>query len=245
MLAVAERDLLLFVRTPELVVFAVLQPALVVVMFRYVFAGAVAVPGGDYADFLLPGLFAQTVLFGAVGTGVGLAEDLARGVVDRFRSLPIARAAVLGGRVLAELARTAVLLLLMAGMIVLLGFRPDAPTGRWPLVLGVLLAYAFAWSWVFTLVGLLASGPEGAEAIGFPMLIPFAFASSAFVPVETMPGWLQAFAAHQPLTAAAQGPPSSRARVASAAAVTSSLLWSVAIVSVVAPLAVHRWRHLS
>ena len=241
---VAGRDLRLFFRTPEVMIFAVVQPALVVIMFRYVFAGAVTVPGEDYADFLLPGIFAQTVLFGAVGSGVGLAEDLHSGVIDRLRSLPIARSAVLGGRALAELARTTVVVLLMAGLIMIVGFSTPVDPLAAALTLLVLMAYAFALSWVFNLVGLYASSGQGAEAIGFPLIIPLAFASSAFVPVETMPEWLQAFAAHQPVTAAVDATRALLLDQPATGAVLISLLWSLGLLILFVPLAVARYSRL-
>jgi ABC-2 type transport system permease protein len=241
---VAGRDLRLFWRTPEVVIFAIVQPALVVIMFRYVFAGAVMVPGEDYADFLLPGIFAQTVLFGAVGSGVGLAEDLHTGVIDRLRSLPIARSAVLGGRALAELARTTVVVVLMSGLIMIVGFRPPGDPLRLALTLVVLMAYAFALSWVFNVVGLYASSGQGAEAVGFPLIIPLAFASSAFVPVATMPDWLQAFAAHQPVTAAVDATRSLLLDQPAAGPVVTSLLWSLGLLAIFVPLAIARYSRL-
>ena len=243
-LIVAGRDLLLFARTPEMLVFAVLQPALIVVMFRYVFGGAVSVPGATYADYLLPGIFAQTVLFGAVGTGVGIADDLSRGVVDRLRALPIARAAILGGRAVADLARTAVVVLVMLGLIMAVGFRPAPSVPGLLLTVTVLLAYAFSLSWVFALVGLYASSAEGAESIGFPLLIPLSFASSAFVPVATMPGWLAAFAGHQPVTAAVDATRAVLLGEPAGDAIRTSLLWSLALLALFAPLAVLRFRRL-
>ena len=243
-LTVAGRDLLLFARTPEMLVFAVLQPALVVIMFRYVFGGAVTVPGGSYADYLLPGIFAQTVLFGAVGTGVGLADDLARGVVDRLRALPIARAAILGGRAVADLVRTTVVVLVMLVLILAVGFRPVPSVWGLLLTVTVLLAYAFSLSWAFALIGLYASSPEGAESIGFPVLVPLSFASSAFVPVDTMPGWLAAFAGHQPVTAAVDATRAVLLGEPAGDAVRTSLLWSLALLSLFAPLAVRRFRRL-
>jgi ABC transporter DrrB family efflux protein len=241
---VAGRDLLLFARTPEMLVFAVLQPALIVIMFRYVFGGAVTVPGASYADYLLPGIFAQTVLFGAVGTGVGLADDLSRGVVDRLRALPIARVAILGGRAVADLVRTTVVVFVMGVLILVVGFRPVPSITDLLLTVIVLLAYAFSLSWVFALVGLYASSPEGAESIGFPVLIPLSFASSAFVPVATMPDWLAAFAGHQPVTAAVDATRAVLLGEPAGEAVATSLLWSLALLAVFAPLAVLRFRRL-
>ena len=243
-LTVAGRDLLLFARTPEMLVFAVLQPALAVIMFRYVFGGAVTVPGASYADYLLPGIFAQTVLFGAVGTGVGLADDLSRGIIDRLRALPIARSAILGGRAVADLVRTAVVVMVMLVLILAVGFRPVPSAADLLLTVTVLLAYAFSLSWVFALVGLYASSPEGAESIGFPVLIPLSFASSAFVPVDTMPGWLAAFAGHQPVTAAVDATRAVLLGEPAAEAVRTSLLWSLALLALFAPLAVLRFRRL-
>ena len=242
MLALAGRNLLTLARVPQLLVFSTVQPVIFVVLFRYVFGGAISVPGVRYVDYLMPGIFAQTVAFGALGTAVGLAADLNTGLIERFRSLPMARSAVLAGRTLADVVRNAFVVALMTAVGFAVGFRVH--TGVVPFVAGalLLLLFGYAMSWVFATVGLAVGDPETAQAAAFPALAPLVFASSAFVPVASMPGWLQGFAEHQPLSVAVSavralvlgGPTSSY--------VLQSLAWSAAILAVFAPLAVHRFR---
>ena len=199
--ALTWRNLLTYTRLPQLVVFSTIQPIMFVLIFRYVFGGAIqAPPGLDYVDFLLPGIFVQSVAFGAVGTGIGLAEDMGKGLIERFRTLPMAQSSVLTGRTTADLVRNVFVVTLMAVVGFLVGFRPGAGPLAFLAGLLVLLLFGYALSWVFVLVGLGAANAETAQAASFPTLFPLVFASSAFVPVETMPGWLQPFAANQPVT---------------------------------------------
>src|SRR5207253_1894413 len=197
-LAVTERNLLGYRRVPQLLVFSTIQPVVFVLLFRYVFGGAITVPGNSYVDFLMPGIFVQTVVFGAMGTAVGLATDLNTGLVERFRSLPMARSAVLAGRTTADLCRNVFVVLLMTVVGVAVGFRSG--TGFFSFMAGVfiLLAFAYALSWGSALIGLSARNAETAQAMAFPLLFPLTFASSAFAPVQTMPGWLQPFVRNQP-----------------------------------------------
>jgi ABC transporter DrrB family efflux protein len=212
---------------PQLLVFATIQPVLFVLMFRYVFGGAIEVPNGSYVDYLMPGIFAQTVAFGAITTGIGLSEDLARGLIDRFRTLPMARSAVLAGRTLADLVRNVGVVALMVAMGYLVGFRVQ--TSLWSLLAAVLvlLLFGFAMSWVFALVGLSVPNAEGAQAASFPILFPLVFASSAFVPTSTMPGPLRAFAEHQPVTAVVDAVRALVLGGPTSSAVLTSLAWSV------------------
>jgi ABC-2 type transport system permease protein len=202
-LVLPRRNLLHVVRTPDLLVFATLQPIVFLLLFRYVFGGAIQVPGGSYVDYLIPGIIVQTVVFSAPATSVGLAEDMSRGIIDRFRSLPMARSAVLAGRILADLVRNAFVVVLMFGVGVLVGFRirNSLLTAVAALAIALLLGYAL--SWLFALVGLLVTDPESAQLAGLLPIFPLVFASSVFTPVDTMPGWLQAFAEVQPITRAA------------------------------------------
>ncbi|HVA59257.1 MAG TPA: ABC transporter permease [Mycobacteriales bacterium] len=199
--AVARRNLRHLIRTPQLLVFASIQPVMFVLLFRYVFGGAIHPRGGiPYVDYLMPGIFVQTTLFGGAATAVGLAEDLRGGMIDRFRSLPMARSAVLAGRTLADLTRNVVVLALMLAVGMAVGFRfqagPLAAAGGLLLVLG----FGYVFSWVFAAIALYVKDPETAQVAGFLPLFPFIFASSAFVDVHTMPGWLQAFADVQPVS---------------------------------------------
>ena len=241
-LLIAGRNLTVLVRLPQLLVFATIQPILFVLLFRYVFGGAIDVPGVSYVDYLMPGVFAQTVAFGAITTGIGLAEDLARGLIDRFRTLPMARSAVLAGRTLADVVRNLGVVLLMVAMGYLVGFRVHTTLLHLLAGMGLLLLFGFAMSWVFALIGLRASNAETAQAAAFPLLFPLVFASSAFVPTATMPGPLQAFAENQPVTALIDAVRALVLGGATLSPVLTSLAWSLGILAVAAPLAVRRYR---
>jgi ABC-2 type transport system permease protein/oleandomycin transport system permease protein len=236
------RNLLTLLRTPQLLVFATIQPILFVLMFRYVFGGAIQVPGVDYVNFLMPGIFVQTVAFGATSTGVGLAEDLGKGLIERFRSLPMARSAVLAGRTVADLVRNVFVVALMCAVGFLVGFRPS--TGVLAFLGGVvlLLLLGFALSWLFAIVGLGVRNAESAQAATFPLTVPLVFASSAFVPLESMPGWLQAWAERQPVTITVNAVRALMIGGPTSTYVLQSLAWSIGMVAVFAPLAVRRYR---
>ena len=197
---ITQRNLRRIVRTPRLLIFSSIQPIMFVLLFRYVFAGAIKVLHGDYVDYLMPGIFLQTSLFGGASTAVGLAADLQGGIIDRFRSLPMARSAVLAGRTLADLIRNVFVVALMVFVGVLVGFRFHGTVGTDLAGIGLVLLFGYAFSWVFVTVGLYVKDPETAQVAGFIPLFPLVFASSAFVPVASMPGWLQAFANVQPVS---------------------------------------------
>jgi ABC-2 type transport system permease protein/oleandomycin transport system permease protein len=198
---VTGRNLRTLFRTPQALIFATIQPVIFVLLFRYAFGGAIHVPGVNYVYFLMPGIFAQSVCFGAIGTAVGLSTDMRSGILVRFRTLPMARIAVLAGRTAADLARNLAVIAVMTGVGFAVGFR--SPGGAGPLLaaLGLVLAFSYAVSWVFVALGLSVSDPEAAQAMGVPVMFLLVFTSSAFVPVTDMPGWLQAIAAHQPVNA--------------------------------------------
>ena len=244
-LTIAWRNLLTIRRTPQLLVFATIQPIIFVLMFRYVFGGAIHVPGVPYIDFLMPGIFVQTVVFGALTTGVGLAEDLQKGLVERFRSLPMARSAVLVGRTLADLVRNVFVVLLMCIVGFLVGWRIQTNVFGFLGAVGLVIAFAYSLSWVFAIVGLSAPDAETAQAASFPILAPLVFASSAFVPVDTMPGWLQAFANHQPVTAVVNAARALTLGGPTSTKVIQAVLWIVAIIATCAPLAVARYRRVA
>jgi ABC-2 type transport system permease protein len=241
-LAIAWRNLLNIRRNPQLLVFATIQPVIFVLMFRYVFGGAIHVPGNSYVDFLMPGIFVQTVVFGSLTTGVGLADDLQKGLVDRFRSLPMARSAVLVGRTLADLVRNLFVVILMCVVGVIVGWRPTGTSVEIIAGVGLVLGFAYSLSWLFAIVGLSVRDSETAQAASFPILAPLVFASSAFVPVSSMPGWLQAFANHQPVTAVVNAVRALTLGVASAGHVITAIAWIVGIVAICAPIAVNRYR---
>ena len=239
---VAWRNLLSMLRTPEVLVFSSIQPIIFVLMFRFVFGGAITVPGQSYVNFLMPGIFIQTVAFGSVTTAIGMATDLQGGVIDRFRSLPMARSAVLAGRTIADLVRSVWVVILMATVGTLVGFRVQTNPLAALAAAGMILLFAFALSWVFAFFGLVTANPEAAQAASFPFLAIFVFASSAFVPLDTMPGWLQAFAEHQPVTAAINAVRALVLGGPTATDVVQALAWCIGIILVFAPLAVHRYR---
>ncbi|MFN8037508.1 MAG: ABC transporter permease [Acidimicrobiia bacterium] len=239
------RNLLNLVRTPQVVVFATIQPLIFVLMFRYVFGGAIR-PTSDfkypYVDYLMPGVFAQTVVFGAMTTGVGLAEDLKKGLIGRFRSLPMAPSAVLVGRTLADLVRNVFTITLMVGVGFLIGFRVH--TNAWAFFAGVglMLLFAYSLSWVFALVGLYTRDAEAAQAASFPIIAPLVFASAAFVPVAFMAGWLQPFARNQPVSQVISGVRALLAGGPTSGPVLHSLAWITGITLVFATLSIRKYR---
>ncbi|MGH7609304.1 MAG: ABC transporter permease [Candidatus Dormibacteria bacterium] len=244
----AKRSLLQTLRVPELVVFVTIQPIMFVLLFRYVFGGAIHVPGGQYVNFLIPGIFVQTMAFGGVTTGIGLAEDMQRGLIDRFRSLPMASSAVLTGRTVADLGRNLFSFVVMLGVGFAVGFRPGGGVGNFILAMAVLTGFSFAFSWVSAFIGLAVRSVEAAQSAGFIWLFPLTFASSAFVPVATMPSWLRGFAAHNPISVLSD---SLRGLFQVDPALTTadtrwallqSLIWIVGIIAVFVPLAVDRYR---
>jgi ABC-2 type transport system permease protein/oleandomycin transport system permease protein len=241
-LTITWRNLLNIRRNPQLLVFATIQPVIFVLMFTYVFGGAIKVPGVPYVDYLMPGIFVQTVVFGSLTTGVGLAEDLQKGLVDRFRSLPMARSAVLIGRTLADLVRNVFVVTLMSIVGLIVGWSPSASLPAILAGLGLVLAFSYSLSWLFAIVGLAVRNGETAQAASFPLLAPLVFASSAFVPVASMPGWLQVFAKHQPVSVVVNAVRGLTLGGATTSNVLSALAWIVGIVAVFAPIAVARYR---
>ncbi len=243
-LVIAERNLIAYVRIPEALFFSSVQPIMFVLLFRYVFGGAIQVtnPGG-YVNYLMPGIFVQTVAFGSVGTAIGLAEDLQKGLIERFRSLPMARSAVLAGRTVADLCRNVLVTALITGVGFAVGFRPTHAVGFIAAVL-LLLLFAYALSWGFAAVGLSAPNSETAQVMAFPLLFPLTFASSAFVPVQSMPGWLQAFAKYQPVSQVIDAVRGLMVGGVSGVPghVIASIAWACGFFLVLAPLAVNRYR---
>jgi ABC transporter DrrB family efflux protein len=241
--AIAGRNLIAYRRVPQLLVFSTIQPVIFVLLFRYVFGGAVqSPPGVPYVDYLMPGIFVQTTVFGAIGTAIGLATDLKSGLLERFRSLPMARSAVLAGRTLADLTRNVFVTTLMVLVGFAVGFRVHTGALAFLSGMALVLLFGYALSWVFATVGLAVGDPETAQAAAFPVMAPLVFASSAFVPVETMPGWLQPFAEHQPVSVTASAVRALAIGGPTTSYVLQSLAWSVAILLVFAPIAVRRYR---
>lgn len=241
--AVTWRNLIGYRRVPQLLVFSTVQPVIFVLLFRYVFGGAIDVPGPiPYVDFLMPGVFVQTVVFGALATAIGLAADMKSGLLERFRSLPMARSAVLAGRTFADLTRNVFVVLLMVVVGFLVGFRIH--TNVLALIAGILLLllFGYAMSWIFATVGLTLGDPETAQAAAFPVLAPLVFASTVFVPLERMPGWLQVWAEYQPVSVTASAVRALALGGPTASLVWQSVAWCVGILAVFAPLAVRRYR---
>lgn len=253
--ALTKRNLVHLVRETGLLVFTFVQPVMFVLLFRYVFGGTLGqMLGMDYVNYLLPGIFVQAVALGAVSTAIGLAEDLGGGIIERFRSLPMSRMSVLAARTLADLVRNIGIVIVMFLVGLLIGFRPDSLVG---VVKGgaLVVGFAFSLSWLLSLVGLRSTSAEEAQSIAFPILLPLTFASSAFVPVNSMPSWLQVFAEHQPVTIVVNacrglmlGPEAAKALEASGSFMTDttgyvvrSLLWIVAILAVSVPLSVRQF----
>jgi len=251
-LTVVWRNITGLARTPQLLVFSTIQPVIFVLMFRYVFGGAIKIPGGiPYVDFLMPGIFVQTVVFGSMGTAIGLATDMQTGLLERFRSLPMARSAVLVGRTGADLARNIFVAVLMAVVGFAVGFRIHTNLMEFLAAMGIVLLFGYAFSWIFATVGLAVGNPEAAQAAAFPVMAPLVFASSAFVNVDSMPHWLQLWARNQPVSQTANA---MRALVGSTpvppgtvppstiSVVVKAVLWCVGILIVFAPIAVRKYR---
>src|SRR3954464_2282754 len=245
---VTGRNLRHFIRQPQLLVFSTIQPVMFVLLFAYVFGGAVkgSLPNGvKYIDFLLPGIFVQSVAFRATQTAVGLSEDLERGVVDRFRSMPMTRSAVLIGRTVADLVRNVLIIGLMTAVGYLIGFRFHAGLLQALASIAIVSAFGFALSWIFAFVALTVRGAEAAQSAGFVVIFPLVFASSVFVPVSSMPDWLQAFAKVSPVTLTANTARS----FALVGGVPSSLggtaAWILGLLAVFIPLCVWRYRRMS
>jgi ABC-2 type transport system ATP-binding protein len=244
---VTRRNLLHFVRQPDLLTFSTIQPVMFVLLFVYVFGGAVSrsLPNGvAYVDFLLPGIFVQSVTFRASMTAVGLSEDLERGVVDRFRSMPMARSAVLLGRTVADLVRNILIIGLMIAVGYVVGFRFHGGVTGAVACIAVVAAFGFALSWIFAFVALTVRGAEAAQSAGFVVIFPLVFASSVFVPVSTFPDWLQAFAKISPVTVTADAA-RSFALYGTPASLGAAAAWIGGLLAVFIPLSVWRYRRMS
>jgi ABC transporter DrrB family efflux protein len=245
---VTGRNLRHFIRQPQLLIFSTIQPIMFVLLFTFVFAGAVkgSLPNGvDYIDFLLPGIFVQSVAFRATQTAVGLSEDLERGVIDRFRSMPMARSAVLIGRTTADLVRNLLIILLMTAVGYLIGFQFHAGFLNALACIAVVCAFGLALSWIFAYVALTVRGAEAAQSAGFVVIFPLVFASSVFVPVSTMPDWLQTVAEVSPVTLTAD----TARTYALVGGVPESLpeaaAWIIGLLAIFVPLCVWRYRRMS
>jgi len=240
-LTVTWRNLIVYTRNPEFIFFSTIQPIMFVLLFRYVFGGAIHVHG-TYVNYLMPGIFVQSLAFGSIGTAVGLAEDLQKGLLERFRALPMSRSAVLTGRTTADLVRN----LLVAGVITAVGyavgFRIGAGVVAFVAGLALVVLFAYALSWGFAAMGLVAPNSETAQVMAFPVLFPLIFASPAFVGVNTMPGWLRAFALHQPVGVVVTASRALMNGGPTAHPVIQALAWIAGFLVVLVPLSVRQYR---
>lgn len=248
--ATARRTVLQYVRTPQMLVLPMVMVALFLFVYRYVFGGAIATGTTvDYVDYLVPGFIVTTILWTGMNAPAGVAQDATTGVHDRLRSLPIPRAAVMAGRSLADTALGCWILLTTSALGVAVGFRSQSDVGEILLAVAVLIAAAFAFSWVFITVGLVAGNAQAAQGMSSLVVVPLTFLSSAYVPVDSMPGWMQPVAANQPVSATINAVRSLLLGDAGTAGVdhstlhwvVASLLWCAGIVVVFAALATRRF----
>jgi ABC-2 type transport system permease protein/oleandomycin transport system permease protein len=253
-LVVTKRNLLKYVRVPTLLIFSTIQPIMFVLLFNYVFGGAITsgipIPGFDYIIFLMPGIFVQTAVFGSTNTGIGLAEDLGRGLIDRFRSLPMARSAVLAGRTGSDSIRNLFVILLMIGVGYLIGFRFMGGFAKSVTAVLLVLLFGYAFTWISATIGLALKDVESVQAASFVWLFPLVFASSAFVPTASMPGWLQTIADINPVTSTVNAV---RLLVLGDTIpgifeyslqtyMLQSIAWSLGLLAIFIPLAINRYR---
>jgi ABC-2 type transport system permease protein/oleandomycin transport system permease protein len=252
-LVLTKRNLLRYIRIPTLLVFSTIQPVMFVLLFRYVFGGAITrlPPGAEtYVNYLMPGIFVQTAIFGSTQTGIGLSEDLNTGIIDRFRSLPAARSAVLAGRTTADLFRNLMVVLIMTTVGYLVGFRFQEGAGFAILGIGLAVTVGFAFSWISATIGLALKNTEAVQAASFVWIFPLTFASSAFVPPETFPSWLEAWSNINPVTVwcnTLRGFTLGSAYIASidetmTSLIIKSALWVIAILAVFVPLSIRLYR---
>jgi ABC-2 type transport system permease protein len=248
-MTVTRRALLRYVRTPQLIVLATVQMGLFFLIYRYMFGGAIHIAGVRYVDYLVPGFIATGVLFSGIGSAAAMAEDLEQGFIDRLRSLPIPRSSVLSARVLADTAIFAWSTMATAAIAFAVGFRLHGTAVDGLAAFGLVILFGFACEWLFITMGLFAGNAQAAQGMGM-IVFPFAFVSSAYVPVSSMPSWLQVFAKHQPLTYMVDSVrsltlgPHAHALLGHTSSyfVARALIWSVAIVAVALPIAVAKYR---
>jgi ABC-2 type transport system permease protein/oleandomycin transport system permease protein len=244
-LVLAWRGLLRIPRQPDLLIGFTIQPIMFVLLFVYVFGGAIRTPGFDYVDYLMPGIIVQSISFGGFVTALAMADDRRKGLMDRFRSLPMSRAAVLAGRTLADLATNGFQLAVLTTVGVIVGFSFHAPVLHVIGGFGLMLLFGYAFSWVFACIGLWVSSPESANAVGFTLLFPLTFASSAFVPVDSMPHWLQTFADVNPYTTTVDAMRSLWLGTPAHNDIWGAVAWAVGITAAFAAIAISRYRRVS
>lgn len=241
-LAITRRNLKRYMRSPRLIIFSSIQPIMFLLLFNYVFGGEVNAGGSKYINYLLPGVLAQVVMFGAVQTGVGLADDMTRGIINRFRSLPMSRAAVMAGRTLSDSIRNLFVIAIMLVFGSFLGFQFHNGLGGAVGLVVVMLLYGFAFSWITAVIGMGSGDAETAQVGGFLLVFPLTFASAVFVPTTHMPSWLQSFANNQPVTHLAAAGRELALGTPSHGAIWKILLWVAGMLLVFVPLAIYMYR---
>ena len=241
-LVMAERNLVRLPRAPDLLIGFTIQPVMFVLLFAFVFGGAISTPGFDYIDFLIPGIIVQNTAFGGFVTALGLAEDLTKGLIDRFRSLPTSRASVLAGRTLADVVTNSLSIVILVGTGLIIGFTFQ--TGALEILAGfaLLLLFGYAFSWIFALIGMSVSSPEAANGIGFTIIFPITFISSAFVPVASMPAGLEKFAEINPITIVVDAMRALWLGIPAGNNVWGAVVWCLVLIAIFAPLAVRKYR---
>lgn len=251
---IAKRNVIKIRRVPEVLVFVLISPIMFVLLFAYVFGSSIDIPGGSYREFLIGGIFAQTVVFGATFTGAGLAEDMQKGIINRFRSLPMSRSAVLMGRTASDVIYNVLSLLIMALSGLVVGWRAHNGVLDTPAGFGLLLLFAYAFSWVMAYVGLLVPSPEVINNASFMVIFPLTFIANTFVPSDNLPNVLRVFAEWNPVSAVTQAARRLFGNLPAGVPAPSvwplrnpilyTLIWVVLIIAVFAPLSVHRYRSM-
>lgn len=238
-----ERSIKHIVKNPDQLLGLTIQPIMFMLLFRYVFGGAIDTGGVSYVNFLVAGILVQTAAFGALTTSLSLATDLQRGIVDRFKSLPIASFSVVTGHVVGDLVRNVISAAVMIGVALLVGFRPTASVGEWLAIVGILLLFTFALSWVAAIMGLLAKSVEAVNWLGFLVVFPLTFASGAFVPTDSMPWLLRIFAENQPVTHVIEAIRSYMVGTPLGNHALLSVIWCVGMMVVAIPVSAYLFRH--
>jgi ABC transporter DrrB family efflux protein len=241
-LVLAKRSILRIRRQPDLLIGFTVQPIMFVLLFVYVFGGAIETGNLDYVDFLIPGIIVQSMVFGGFVTALGLSEDLKKGLIDRFRSLPMWGPAVLSGRILADVGTNVIQLVVMFVVGIAAGFRFHTEVPQIVAGIALLLLFGYAFSWVFAFIGLTASSPEASNAYGFTILFPVTFVSSAFVPPETMPSWLEPVAEHNPFTTMVDAARALFVDTPAGNDIWLAIVWALVITAVFGALSIWRYR---
>ncbi len=222
-----------------------IQPIMFMLLFRYVFGGAIDTGGTSYVDFLVAGILVQSVAFGSMTTSLSVATDLQRGIIDRIKSLPIAGGGVIMGHVVADLFRNAISSLVMIGAGLLVGFRPTASVSEWLMIAGIILLFTFAMSWLSAIMGLLAKSVESVQWMGFFLIFPLTFASAAFAPTESMAKGIRIFAENQPVTHVIEAIRALMIGTPIGNHATIAMIWCVAITIIAMPTAAYLFRRHS